>query len=141
LTQVAGRAGRGDRPGRVIVQAANPDHYSVAAAAAQDFGRFRAEEERMRRRFRYPPFVRLMGLTVADRNRERASGTAETLARVLDDLEVMGPAIAPQDQVGGLARFRLLVKAPPAAVSALRKRLRGYLGLPELSGRLTVEEL
>ncbi len=141
LTQVAGRAGRGARPGRVIVQAANPDHYAVAAAAAQDFGRFREEEERMRRRFRYPPFVRLMGLTVADRNRERASGTAETLARVLDDLEVMGPAIAPQDQVGGFARFRLLVKAPPTAVPALRKRLRGYLGLPELSGRLTVEEL
>ncbi len=145
LVQVAGRAGRGDRPGRVLVQAANPEHYAVAAAAAQDFGRFREEETRMRRRFRYPPFVRLLGLTVADRQRKRASERAGALAQVLEDgpagVEVIGPAIAPGDQVGGLSRFRLLVKAEPGDVAALRRRIRSFLDLPELAGRLIVEEL
>ncbi len=145
LTQVAGRAGRGDRPGRVLIQAANPEHYAVAAAAAQDVRRFQEEETRMRRRFRYPPFVRLFGLTVAHPKREQAAKRIGALQQVLEERpeggEVIGPAIAPGDQVGGLSRFRLLIKAEPGAVPALRRRIRGFLDVPELAGRLTFEEL
>src|SRR5207253_8558546 len=59
LTQVAGRAGRGDRPGRVIIQTWSPFHYSIRAARDQDYARFMRRELDLRRELQYPPFARL----------------------------------------------------------------------------------
>ena len=148
LTQVAGRAGRGTAPGRVVIQTLNPDHYAVRAAARQDWAAFHAAEREMRRRFRYPPFVRLTRLTVADRSAERAEAAARSLAAAFEgpagseagpEVEVLGPAPAPRSGAGGLARWQLLLKADPPAQPEVRRRLRRFQEIPELSRRLTIE--
>ena len=148
LTQVAGRAGRGTAPGRVVIQTLNPDHYAVRAAARQDWAAFHAAEREMRRRFRYPPFVRLTRLTVADRSAERAEAAARSLAAAFEgpagseagpEVEVLGPAPAPRSGAGGLARWQLLLKADPPAQPGVRRRLRRFQEIPELSRRLTIE--
>lgn len=144
LTQVAGRAGRGAIPGRVVIQTLNPDHYAVRAASRQDYAGFHAAELEMRRRFRYPPFVRLTRLTVADRNAERAEAAAGSLAAAFEgtpapEVEVLGPAPAPRSGAGGLTRWQLLLKADPPAQPEVRRRLRRFQEIPDLSRRLTIE--
>ena len=144
LTQVAGRAGRGTAPGRVVIQTLNPDHYAVRAAGRQDWAAFHAAEREMRRRFRYPPFVRLTRLTVADRSTERAEAAARSLAAAFEgaagpEVEVLGPAPAPRSGAGGFARWQLLLKADPPAQPEIRRRLRRFQEIPELSRRLTIE--
>ena len=144
LTQVAGRAGRGTTPGRVVIQTLNPDHYAVETASRQDYAAFHAAEREMRRRFRYPPFVRLTRLTVADRDAERAESTAQSLAGAFEgdagaEVEVIGPAPAPRSGAGGFTRWQVLLKAEPRSQPEVRRRLRRFLEIPELARRLTVE--
>lgn len=83
LTQVAGRAGRADFPGRVIVQTYDPEHYGIRLAARQDYRAFYFEEERVRRRALYPPFTVLARLLVSSKDGERAKNTAEALEKQL----------------------------------------------------------
>lgn len=120
LTQVAGRAGRGEIPGRVVIQTYHPDHYAIRAALARDDEGFAAEEMRFRRLFHYPPFTRLAQVLVKDRNRERGEGEiAELAARVqrhplARQLRVTGPAPAPFERLRGEWRFQLLLRGPSA---------------------------
>lgn len=150
LTQVAGRAGRGAVPGRVVIQTLNPDHYAVATASRQDYAAFAAAEREMRRRFRYPPFLRLTRLTVSDRVSARAESAARSLAAAFGEggveggveggeVEVVGPAPAARSGSRDLHRWQLLLKSAPPAQPAIRARLRRFLSIPELSRRLTVE--
>ena len=146
LTQVAGRAGRGRSPGRVVVQTLNPDHYAVETAGRQDYAAFAAAEREMRRRFRYPPFLRLTRLTVSDRSSGRAESAARSLGAAFaegaaegGEVEVIGPAPAARSGSRGLHRWQLLLKSDPAAQPEVRDRLRRFLSIPELSRRLTVE--
>ena len=146
LTQVAGRAGRGRSPGRVVVQTLNPDHYAVETAGRQDYAAFAAAEREMRRRFRYPPFLRLTRLTVSDRSSGRAESAARSLGAAFaegaaegGEVEVIGPAPAARSGSRGLHRWQLLLKSEPAAQPEVRDRLRRFLSIPELSRRLTVE--
>lgn len=114
LTQAAGRAGRGDRPGRVVIQTYNPEHYSVAAAARQDFDAFYAEELGFRELLGYPPFGHLLLVEAADEDPARAGADAERARQVLagrSGLVVMGPAAAPIARLRGRWRLHLLVKA------------------------------
>src|SRR6185295_1831583 len=71
LTQLAGRAGRGERAGRVVIQTFHPEHYAIQAALEHDDRRFAEEEMRFRRVFHYPPFTRMVHLLVRDAKRER----------------------------------------------------------------------
>ncbi|MDP3702770.1 MAG: primosomal protein N' [Candidatus Omnitrophota bacterium] len=80
LTQVAGRAGRGARPGRVLIQTYYPTHYAIEAAQHHDYQRFYAEEIRMRRRLALPPFCHLIELTLHASSRPRADDAAQALA-------------------------------------------------------------
>ncbi len=80
LVQVAGRAGRGEKPGRVVIQTYHPDHYAIQAALRQDDEGFAREELRFRRVFHYPPFTRLIQLLVRDKNRDRAWALISSLA-------------------------------------------------------------
>ena len=73
LTQVAGRSGRGDRPGEVIIQSFFPDHYTFQLACTQRFEEFYARESRYRKAMFYPPFTALAGIVVTDRDKERAA--------------------------------------------------------------------
>jgi primosomal protein N' (replication factor Y) len=122
LTQVAGRAGRGALPGRVIVQTWSPEHYAIQPAATHDYERFYAEERAQRERLGYPPFGRVALVRVAapdeDAARAAAAQLAET-ARADGGPEVLGPAPAPIARLRGQHRFQLLLKHP--AREALRE--------------------
>ncbi|HLV80463.1 MAG TPA: primosomal protein N', partial [Chthonomonadaceae bacterium] len=89
LTQVAGRSGRGDAPGEVIIQTFSPDHYAVQAAMRQDYLAFYQQEILFRQELRYPPFSRFANLICADEMEARAHARAETLAAALR--AVVGP--------------------------------------------------
>jgi primosomal protein N' (replication factor Y) len=117
LTQVAGRAGRGDRPGRVVIQTFHPDHYAIQAALTGDDAGFQAEEMRFRRVFHYPPYTRMVQLLVRDRKRERAEIGIQELAAALvahplgRGVRLTGPAPAPFERLRGEWRFQLLARA------------------------------
>jgi primosomal protein N' (replication factor Y) len=117
LTQVAGRAGRGDRPGRVVIQTFHPDHYAIQAALTGDDAGFQAEEMRFRRVFHYPPYTRMVQLLVRDRKRERAQAGIQELADALvahplgRGVRLTGPAPAPFERLRGEWRFQLLARA------------------------------
>jgi primosomal protein N' (replication factor Y) len=116
LTQVAGRAGRGDRPGRVIVQTYHPEHYAIASALRQDYEEFYSREISFRRSMHYPPFVALTSICAHHRDRQWAIGAAHHIAqqlRALSDsnLRILGPAPAPLSKLKGEYRFQVLIKS------------------------------
>ncbi len=117
LTQVAGRAGRGELPGRVIIQTYHPEHYSLVCARAQDYDAFYQREISFRRAMHYPPFSALINICVRDKEFDRANLAATDLARELREaardssLRVLGPAPAPLARLKGEHRFQILIKA------------------------------
>ena len=134
LVQVAGRAGRGTRPGRVVVQTRAADHYALIAAQQHDFAAFVARESAHRRDFGYPPYGRLVafGLSgpdeervvdaagrVADRARMLASGAADapgaTAAEADGGVQILGPAPSPLARLRGKHRWRVTLKARDGA--------------------------
>jgi primosomal protein N' (replication factor Y) len=125
LTQVAGRAGRGALPGRVILQTWTPDHYAIRPAATHDYERFYAEERAQRERLRYPPFGRLALVRVAAADEAAARAAAARLAEAARAAggaagpEVLGPAPAPIARLRGQHRFQVLLKH--ARAEALRE--------------------
>lgn len=128
LTQVAGRAGRSRRPGRVVVQTYTPEHYVIQAAARHDYAAFVAREMRYRHEYAYPPVRRMARLVYWDRKREKAEEMAqamgEQLRQRLDTLGLdsrdsllIGPAPAFFARVRGQYRWQILLSAPdPGAV-------------------------
>jgi len=125
LMQVAGRAGRGELPGEVLIQTINPDHYAVRMAAAHDYDAFFAKELQFRRAMRYPPFAALANVLVRAREREEAERKACELGKLLtpapEGMRVLGPAEAPVPRLKAEYRYQLLLKA------AARKALRAAL--------------
>ncbi len=117
VTQAAGRVGRGEKPGFVVVQTARPDHEAIRAAARQDHAAFAEAELRFRRAFRYPPFSYLLLALFADADRSRAENAARAAAsalfasKVCARLRLLGPAPAPIERIKGLWRFHLLLKS------------------------------
>lgn len=128
LTQVAGRAGRADRPGRVIVQTLQPDHYALTAALRHDVDGFWGLERGLRAELGYPPFARLGAARVESLDAERAEAAAARLAELAQataeqGLRALGPAPAPIGKVRDRYRHLLLLFAPTPArlVSWMRK--------------------
>ncbi len=116
LTQVAGRAGRGDIPGDVILQTYQPHHPVVAAVASADYQGYIEREARERKDFDYPPFSRMAMLRIEDADEERAHREAKDLASLLrearqEKLRVLGPAPAPIFRVRTRYRYRVVVLA------------------------------
>jgi primosomal protein N' (replication factor Y) len=117
LTQVAGRAGRGVLPGRVLIQTYYPEHYALKHAVNQDFEGFYNEEIRYRERMGYPPFVvlALIGLKHTDEKYALRSGQIlrEALDRANTDrsLRILGPASAPISRIKNEFRFQIIVKS------------------------------
>lgn len=120
LAQVAGRAGRGPMPGRVILQTYAPDHYAVKAAAALDVDRFADEELLRRRLLGYPPYRVLARLLVADAERERAERRAREAADAVGaaGVEVLGPLPAYVARRAGRWRFQVVVRTDDEASRA-----------------------
>jgi len=116
LTQVAGRAGRGDRPGRVIIQTYYPEHPAVRCAARHDSAGFLAEELIFRRAFRYPPAARMALIRYESRTLSAARTAAESgfarAADLPDGVRLRGPAPSPLERLRGLWRWQILISAP-----------------------------
>jgi primosomal protein N' (replication factor Y) len=129
LTQVAGRAGRGSLPGRVIIQTYHPENYALQCAKAQDYEEFYLREISFRRSMHYPPFMALININVRDKDFEKANAAAMDLSRELREvakdgsLRILGPAPAPIARIKGDHRFQILIKARS------RKRAREALDL------------
>jgi primosomal protein N' (replication factor Y) len=126
LTQAAGRAGRGETPGIVLIQTINPDHYAIQCAAEQDYEKFYRKEIEFRRLMYYPPFGALANVIIRSTNEEDALKRSAALGRLLnpapEGVRVMGPAPAPVLRVKTEYRYQVLLK------TAGRKRLGEVLG-------------
>jgi primosomal protein N' (replication factor Y) len=131
LTQVSGRAGRGDLPGKVLVQTYHRDHYAVKFAAAHDYAGFVGKEMQFRRSLHYPPFAVLANVVVQSEKMEEAAGWAAVLGRWFEknksgEVRVLGPAAAPIVKLKRIYRFHFILKAQRR--SALAVLLRAMLG-------------
>ena len=117
VEQVAGRAGRGERGGRVVVQTVNPHHLSILAAARHDYRMFADTELDARRELGYPPFGHLLRIVVTAPDHAKARRRSQRIARRIAELpdagalELLGPAECPLANLQGKARWQLLVKA------------------------------
>jgi primosomal protein N' (replication factor Y) (superfamily II helicase) len=131
LTQVAGRAGRGERLGRVIIQTYAPNHYSIRAARDQDYARFMRRELQLRRDLMYPPFARIAMVRIEGAEPQLVRRTAEAVAKSLakdstpDGIRVLGPAPAPIERIKQRYRWQVMIKSRElkpmrAALAAMR---------------------
>jgi primosomal protein N' (replication factor Y) len=130
MTQVSGRAGRGNLPGRVVVQTYYPDHYAILAAAQHDYARFVERELKYRRWMHYPPFGVLANVLVQSPKLEEAAGWSAELGKWFqkaapEAIRVLGPCTAPIARIKGVYRFHLILKA--ASRRALNTELRDML--------------
>ncbi|MDI6828605.1 MAG: primosomal protein N', partial [Armatimonadota bacterium] len=130
LTQVSGRAGRGDIPGEVIIQSFSPEHYAIQAASTQDYVSFYEQEIENRRELSYPPFSRLINVISADPIEESAEGNIRQFASEIaseissDEVEILGPAPAPLAKLKGLYRWHVVI------------RYRGEVAIREIINRV-----
>ena len=134
LTQVSGRAGRGDLPGRVLVQTYHPEHYAIQCAAAHDYLGFVAKELQYRRWMHYPPATVLANVIVQGQTLEQAAAWANSLgswfaATRLDKIRVLGPAAAPIARLKRIYRFHFVLKAERR--DTLGRTLRALLAYAE----------
>jgi primosomal protein N' (replication factor Y) (superfamily II helicase) len=125
ITQVAGRSGRGEWPGKVIIQTFNPEHYSIKHALSHDFQGFYKEEIEIRRRFGYPPFARLGLFRLSGVNPEAVSKAARALVNAarsvkgqkrFKEIRLLGPAPCPIFRLRGRVRFQVLLFSKNAAL-------------------------
>jgi primosomal protein N' (replication factor Y) len=130
MTQVSGRAGRGELPGRVVVQTYHPDHYAILAASTHDYMTFAERELKYRRWMHYPPFGMLANVLVQSPKLEEAAGWSAELGRWFqqtapEGVRVLGPCTAPIARIKGIYRFHMILKAQSRR--ALNAALRGML--------------
>ena len=116
LTQVSGRAGRGERPGRVLVQTYHPDHYAIQFAQNHDYLGFVAKEMQYRKWMHYPPFNVLANVVVQSPLLEEAAGWSAEIGRWLQQrsssgIRILGPAAAPIVRLKRIFRFHFVLKA------------------------------
>ncbi len=119
LTQVAGRAGRGEVSGEVVIQTFNPDHYSIQKAKDHDFIGFYQEENQFRRALDYPPFSRLINFRLVGNSEKKTKAISEEMGKMGRDLlkrgygkglEILGPSAAPFAKMRGKFRWQMLAK-------------------------------
>ena len=140
LAQVAGRAGRGERPGRVILQTYTPDHFTIAAAQQQNFQSFYHQEIHFRKELGYPPYSRMVQFLVTGKHRggtreaaENLGATGRTLlqndAALRRQITILGPVEAALHQVAGRFRWQLLIKGPsPSILNRFARELLQTMG-------------
>jgi primosomal protein N' (replication factor Y) len=144
LTQVAGRAGRGERPGEAIIQTLYPHHYSVELSCRQDFVGFFEKEAQFRRSMRYPPAVALVNVVIRGRTfgavMDDAADLAERVRKCAGEsgLRVLGPAPPPLGKLRGEYRAQILLKGThrTRVREALQHALRSR---PDLARRVVVD--
>jgi primosomal protein N' (replication factor Y) len=137
LTQVSGRAGRGDLPGNVLVQSFYPEHYAIQCAAKHDYGAFVKKEMQYRKWMHYPPHGVLANIVIQSPRLEEAAGWATSLGKhfagmALENVRILGPASAPIMRIKRIYRFHILLKATQR--QALARTLRAALSHAEEVG-------
>lgn len=130
ITQAAGRAGRGEEPGKVLIQSYNPEHYSIVAAAEHDYEAFYRAETAIRKQIGYPPFSDLIQIILSSEQEKEAyevcsQVAADFIRKAGKSAEpyVFGPQAAPMNKIKGLYRYQLLIKCFPGK----RKEYTGIL--------------
>ena len=134
LTQAAGRAGRGESPGRVLVQTFFPDHYAIRLAAEQNYEAFFHKEMRFRRMMHYPPVTALANVIAQGSKLEQAAQVAKHVGDFLlplekntEGLKILGPTPAPLAKLEGRFRIQFLMKCTSRArLSSILQRLADY---------------
>jgi len=140
ITQVSGRAGRGELPGRVIVQTYYPDHYAILAASTHDYASFVERELKYRRWMHYPPFGVLANVLVQSEKLEDAARWASVLGEFLVQrqqngdagVRILGPCTAPIARLKGVYRFHIILKS--SSRKKLNEVLRAALACAETAG-------
>jgi primosomal protein N' (replication factor Y) len=143
LAQVAGRAGRGDRPGRVVIQTYRPEAPAVVAAAAHDYAQFFAAESEARAELGYPPHGRLIAIRIDGADPHEVAGAAERLARLAEEavarlgapVEVRGPVPAPLERLRNRTRWQVWLRSGDR--QALRRVARSLV-TADLTGNVRV---
>ncbi|HBA87384.1 MAG TPA: primosomal protein N' [Geobacter sp.] len=147
VTQVMGRAGRGDKPGRVLVQTLAPEHYALTYAVAHDYEGFYREEIAFREDVGYPPFAHLASLTFSSVAAGQGEASSEEAALLLGKIkrecrlrvEILGPVTAPLGKVRGRFRWQILLKGRERAeLHRLLRHFRTGFSHPS-TVRLTVD--
>ena len=119
LTQVSGRSGRGEIPGRVIIQTMNPDYYVLQKARDQDYHSFYQSEIKLRKMLTYPPFSRIVALHLSAAHKGKAEKAIETLKQDMEAIkkkgdykaiEIIGPSHSPLEKLRGQYRWQILLK-------------------------------
>ena len=140
ITQVAGRTGRGDRPGLVLVQTFSPEHPAIQAAAKHDFHLFAAAELEHRKKYKYPPFGSLARMIIRGEDEkateELANSIVRLMARTRDllacECRILGPAPPPIARLRGKYRFHILIStSEPAPLNQLLTRVDSELKNPD----------
>ncbi len=140
LTQVAGRAGRGEQPGEVILQSHLPDHYALTLACEQQYEAFFEREMEFRRTMAYPPTTALINLVIRSQDAAKAGREADAIARALRagagrSFRVLGPARAPLARLRREHRWQILLKGRRAAMrDAVRRSLVARYGVVRWPG-------
>jgi primosomal protein N' (replication factor Y) len=144
LTQVAGRAGRGEQKGEAIVQTLYPEHYSIQLACRQNYPAFFEKEIAFRRGMRYPPLVALINAVVRGRSFDEAMHTASDIVHRLEPMSVangfsiLGPAPAPLQRLRGEHRVQFFLKGGRRA--EMRGALKRVLAdMPDVRRRVTID--
>jgi primosomal protein N' (replication factor Y) len=137
ITQVAGRAGRGPKGGRVFVQTFQPEHLAIQLAAKHDYESFAKDELETRKARGYPPFGRLARILVRSQSRQKASEAIQAMAgRLMEParvagVQILGPQPCPVAKISRFWRYHILLKSPTAkALLHLWGRMRGDLVAP-----------
>jgi primosomal protein N' (replication factor Y) len=132
LTQVAGRAGRGELRGKVMIQTAFPTHYAIRHALQHDYEAFYEEEIRFRKTFHYPPVTSMIALLFRGEELSAVERAATDCARLLEEAvqplagtRIQGPAAAPLARIKGVWRFQILLRSPQR--TALRRAVEAVM--------------
>lgn len=131
LTQVAGRAGRGNRPGKVIIQTYSPSHYSIEAAKSQQYGDFYQNEITIREQFGYPPFTRLINILITGEQLGDVAGCCEKMKVMVERgcerigdpaFKIFGPSPALLSKIKGKYRWQLIIRG--THMDKIRKEIK-----------------
>jgi primosomal protein N' (replication factor Y) len=148
ITQVSGRGGRGDFPGRVIIQTLNPEQYAITYAKDHNYLGFYNEEMETRRELSYPPFSRMVKFRISSTKEERVKKSATLLGEIARrtvekyNITVMGPAEAPIAKIKGRYRWQMLLRGKDVKkLHALSGKILQQLGKSEADIRLDVDPL
>ncbi len=141
ITQVSGRAGRGEIPGEVIIQTRMPDHFAIKAACHNSYREFFDMEIESRRRFSYPPLLRMLSVTIKGKKEEKVRQAAKDIKRELDEephpgINVLGPVEAPIRRAKGDFRYQLFLKS--TRVSAMTHLVSHVLSRTKLPAGVRV---